>query len=481
MTKLNGWVVWMFTLSIAGTAAGQTFTKIADFGSSTGGRPQLMSLVQGMDGGMYGTASNNDLGPGTVFRLGTDGSLSAVYQFCSQPNCADGTIPYSGVILGTDGNLYGTTYGGGASYYGTVFRLTLSGSLTTLYSFCAEPDCTDGRNPTGGLVQASDGALYGTTGAGGAYDDGTIFKISAAGFETLYSFCAQGFPCPDGATPSAALIQGLDGNFYGSTWNGGTGSCTNSGTLFKFSSSGVFTTLWDFSQCVGGAQPIAPMAELTTGQYYGTTSGFGIGSIFETTSSGDFKELYAFCSRENCSDGREPYSALKLGNDGDAYGTTTAGGDNYVVPYCYSLGCGTIFQASRGTLTTLYSFCAEPSCDDGYNPEGGLLQATNGIFYGTTFAGGADSVGTAFSLDMGLGPFVAFVRYAGKIGGRAQILGQGFTGTTNVSFNGVPATFNVISDTYLTATVPAGTTTGYATVTTPRGVLSSNTPFHVIP
>ena len=112
---------------------------------------------------------------------------------------------------------------------------------------------------------------------------------------------------------------------------------------------------------------------------------------------------------------------------------------------------------------------------------GGLVQATNGILYGTTNAGGYLDLGTVFSLDVGLGPFVKFVRAASKVGQVGGILGQGFTGTSNVSFNGISSNFTVAADTFITATVPAGATTGYVTVTTPSGTLTSNVPFQVIP
>ena len=153
---------------------------------------------------------------------------------------------------------------------------------------------------------------------------------------------------------------------------------------------------------------------------------------------------------------------------------------------CAAPGCGTIFQITpAGVLTTLHSFDGT----DGDFPAGGLFQATNGILYGTTASGGKytsddcyeETCGTLFSLDMGLSPFVAFVVPAGKVGQTGGILGQGFIGTTSVMLNGVPANFKVVSDTYLTATVPAGATTGYVTVTTPSGTLTSNVPFRVIP
>ncbi|MGB7584581.1 MAG: choice-of-anchor tandem repeat GloVer-containing protein [Terriglobales bacterium] len=460
-------------------AHAQTFTTLVGFGGSDGATPGLVTLVQGTDGGLYGTTDNLGDGPGTVFRLGTNGTLTTVYKFCSLPNCADGDLPISGVIVGTDGNLYGVTYEGGANDYGTVFRLTLSGSLTTLYSFCNLTGCTDGRNPYGGLVEGSDGNLYGTTAAGGTSEGGTgagtIFKITSAGLlKTLYTFCPQGGLCSDGASPQAALTEGADGSFYGSTFGGG--GQNHFGTLFKITPGGVFTSLWNFDQSGGGSKPIAPLIQLGDGGFYGTTTGDpnGYGTIFRVTRTGKLGVQYMFCNQRTCSDGRDPNAPLASGTDGNLYGTTAEGGN----PNC-PLGCGTIFQASKEKFTTLYSFCPQNGCADGYEPLGGLTQATNGVFYGTTWLGGVGG-GTAFSLNMGLGPFVTFVRAAGKVGQTGPILGQGFTGTTSVSLNGIPASFKVVSDTFIEATVPAGASTGYVTVTTPSGTLSSNVPFHVI-
>ena len=169
--------------------------------------------------------------------------------------------------------------------------------------------------------------------------------------------------------------------------------------------------------------------------------------------------------------------------DGNFYGTTSNGGSSDC-----DYGCGIVFQVTpSGTLTSVHNFVGT----DGAYPLNGLLQATSGILYGVTTSGGASNncsfwfyypgCGTVFSLDMGLGPFVAFVRNSGRVGSNAQILGQGFTGTTGVSFNGTSASFAVKSDTYLTATVPQGATTGFVTVTTPSGTLQSNVMFQVRP
>jgi len=188
---------------------------------------------------------------------------------------------------------------------------------------------------------------------------------------------------------------------------------------------------------------------------------------------GKLATLYSFCIQTNCTDGYTPMAGLVQGTDGNFYGTTGNGGmSDY----------GTIFEITPGgALTTLYSFCTQTNCTDGATPYGGLVEGTNGTLYGSTFYGGVDSDGTVFSLAKGLGPFVIFVRAAGKVGETGPILGQGFTGTTSVAINGIAADFTVISDTDIRATVPVSATTGYVTVTTPSGTLTSNVPFHVIP
>jgi hypothetical protein len=156
-------------------------------------------------------------------------------------------------------------------------------------------------------------------------------------------------------------------------------------------------------------------------------------------------------------------------------------------------GAGTLYKITpSGTFTTLYKFCAQAKCKDGSNPYATLFQATNGTFYGTTLYGGTNSsacpagfsrgpCGTVFSLSTGLSAFVSLPLDSGQVGGVGGILGQGFTGTTGVFLNGTPATFTVVSDTFIEATVPAGATSGFVTVTTPSGTLTSNVPFQVVP
>jgi uncharacterized repeat protein (TIGR03803 family) len=220
---------------------------------------------------------------------------------------------------------------------------------------------------------------------------------------------------------------------------------------------------------VDGSSPRAGLLQAGDGNFYGTTTAggtYGGGTVFKITPGGTLTTLYSFCVKAGCP--VYPWAALVQGTDGNLYGTTSSGGAN---------PDGVIFTMTlAGKLTVLHSFDGS----DGGAPYAKPIQATNGIFYGTTAEGGVSNHGVVYSFSMGLGPFVTFVRDSGKVGWRVEILGQGFTGTTAVSFNGTSAAFNVISDTYLTATVPDGATTGPVTVTTPKGVLKSNVPFRVI-
>jgi uncharacterized repeat protein (TIGR03803 family) len=205
----------------------------------------------------------------------------------------DGAYPQAGLVRATNGDLYGTTETGGANGAGTVFKITPSGTLTTLYSFCSQGGCTDGSNPYAGLVQATNGDLYGTTSGGGAgdacsyYDSGcgTIFKITPSGaLTTIYSFCSQG-GCADGAQPVAALVHAANGDLYGTAVNGGANG--SSGAVFKITPSGTLTPLYSFcsqSECMDGALPIAGLVQATDGDLYGTVESgspsLGYGTVF---------------------------------------------------------------------------------------------------------------------------------------------------------------------------------------------------------
>jgi uncharacterized repeat protein (TIGR03803 family) len=456
-------VIGFCALAVASLA--QTFTTLANFDGANGASPQYMTLVQGTGGNYYGTTTlGGAYGYGTVFKITAAGILTTLYSFCAQSTCLDGTYPYAGLVQGTNGSFYGTTSGGGANgNYGTIFKITPGGTLTTLHSF----NGTDGQSPYSGLLPA-DGGFYGTAFGGGPYGNyGTIFKITAAGaFTTVYNFCTQR-SCTDGNWPSAGLVQAISGDFYGTNTQGGAYTY---GTVFKITPAGALTTLYNFCAqegvCPDGGHPYGALVQASNESFYGTTSYGGTkeaGTIFEITSAGMLTTLHSF----EITDGQYSYSPLVQATDGNFYGTTLDDGP---------LGSGTVYQFTpTGTLTTLHAF----GNADGARLYAGLLQATNGTFYGVTSAGGSMNQGTIFNLSVGLGPFVETRPTAAKAGATVIILGNNLASTTSVNFNGVAATFTVVSGSEITTTVPAGASTGTVGVTTSVGTLKSNVAFRV--
>jgi uncharacterized repeat protein (TIGR03803 family) len=508
-------LVAMITLALMTptVARAQSFTVLYRFCKAvtcaSGESPT--SLVQATDGAFYGTTTTggtHDIpycagiavvkGCGTVFKITPGGTLTSLRNFCDQLDCTDGALPSVGLIQATNGDFYGILDYGGLRVAedcpqgcGTIFKITPSGKMTTLYKFCTLSNCADGEGPVAPLIQASNGDFYGTTQGGGNNPNclsvgfigcGTVFKITPDGeLTTLYIFCS--LPnCTDGGLPYAALIQAADGDLYGTTQYGGAndGCELGCGTVFKITLSGKLTTLHNFCsqpECAEGSAPVAPLIQGTNGDFYGTTSQGGTifgggGTVFEMTPSGTMITLYEFCSQVNCADGSAPASPLVQATNGDFYGTTTRGG---------SADYGTLFEvAPNGALTTLYNFCAVPNCTDGERPYS-LMQATDGSLYGTTSRGGeSDTGGIIFSLNVGLGPFIALQTTSGEVGAKVTILGTDLTGASSVTFNGAPARFIVDSTcTAITATVPAGATTGTVQVVTPRGTLNSNVAYRV--
>ncbi len=473
MTKLNGWkqacAVFLFCAAMAVASPAQKFTTLVNFDETNGSHPWYESLIQGTDGNYYGTTEGGGTGVGgTVFQITRGGTLTPLYSF----DGTDGQSPYAGLLQAANGNFYGTTYQGGANNAGTVFQITPGGTLTPLYNFCAKTNCSDGGYPYAGLVQATNGNLYGTTYGGGAYGNyGTVFEITPEGtLTTLHSFCAKA-QCPDGALPYAGLVQATNGDLYGTTYGGG--AYGDYGTVFKITTAGKLTTLHSFDY-TDGWLPEGGLVQATNGSFYGTTSSGGPnenGTVFKITAAGKLTTLYSFCAQANCTDGTNPTAGLVQGTDGDFYGTTVEGGAN-------NGNYGTIFKITPGgTLTTLHSFDGT----DGEAPYGGLLQATSGTFYGTTEVSTTTGYGTVFSLSMGLGAFVETQPTSGAVGAPVIIRGDNLTGTTAVTFHGTAATFSVVSSSEITTTVPPGATTGTVEVTTPSGTLKSNVKFRVTP
>lgn len=383
----------------------------ADGSHPVGSLIDVKGVLYGTTAGGGGTGCNGS-GCGTVFSIDPNtGTQNVLYSFCGKANCADGAIPAAGLI-NLKGTLYGTTQIGGAansscdSGCGTVFALNLkTGTETVLYSFCTQANCTDGVIPAARLT-AVGGILYGTAEAGGTGDGGTAFSLdpSTGAEKTLYSFCSQ-LNCRDGRYPSAGLIS-VNGTLYGTTAYGGAGTCTGSGcgTVFSIDlNAGTETVLHSF---VGGADGQEPFDSLTNlnGTLYGTTFfggepgcfRDGCGTVFSIApGTGKEKVLYAFCQQENCPDGALPRSGL-VDVKGTLYGTTAYGGRTG----CPQTGdCGTVFSVdpNTGTETVLYAFCNRKNCTDGWGPEAGLV-AAKGTLYGTTTEGGASGNGTAFAL-----------------------------------------------------------------------------------
>jgi uncharacterized repeat protein (TIGR03803 family) len=487
--KVSG-IAFLFCVMTAIASSAQTF-KTHSFNGTDGSIPNA-ALVQGTDGNFYGTTgsggscSSSVLGCGTVFKMTAAGKVTTLHSF----NGTDGVDPDGALVQGTDGNFYGTTEVGGlisncaGNGCGTVFKITAAGALTTLYSFCPQATCTDGDYPQGALVQGTDGNFYGTTSRGGSSacvdGCGTVFKITPAGtLTTLYSFCALA-NCSDGASPQAGLVQGTDGEFYGTTEQGGT-----AGSVFKITAAGALTTLHKFTakQSAGGYDPRAGLIQGADGNFYGTTWLGGAndgGTVFQITPAGTLITLYSFCALTNCADGEDPYAGVVQGTDGNFYGTTHNGG--YADNACQGFDCGTVFQLTpAGVLTTLHTF----DWTDGGLSNAGLLQGTNGTFYGTSTTGGALSLcyqgcGTIFSVSTGLGPFVKTFTNAGKVGAKVVILGNNLTSATSVAFNGTAAPLIKVTASAIETSVPTGATTGSVTVTTPSGTLDSNVDFQVL-
>jgi uncharacterized repeat protein (TIGR03803 family) len=318
------------------------------------------------------------LGLGTAASQAAAQTLTTLHAF----NGTDGGNSTAGLILATDGNFYGTTSRGtGAASDGTVFRITPSGVLTTLHTFCSQSGCSDGSVPEGSLIQATDGNLYGTT------SDGKVFKITLSGTLTILGNLVSG--------SAAALVQGTDGNFYGTTVHGGANSCigfgghrVSCGTIFKITPTGAVTTLANLSQA-SGFNPVSSLIQATDGNFYGTaelgggTIHPGNGTVFKITPAGTFTVLHSF----NGTDGERPLGALLQNTDGNFYGTTFFGGGDPDFS-------GTVFKITpSGTLTTLHSF----GSGDGYGPSAALIRATDGNFYGTT-AGNGMTLNTIFKI-----------------------------------------------------------------------------------
>jgi len=364
----------------ASGAWGQTFELLHAF-NATNGDFARGTMVQAADGNLYGTTffggQDQSQNAGTVFRITPDGNLTTLYSLSR----ANG-YPVGALVEGKDGSLYGTTSGGN----GTVFKITTNGISTTLFSF----SYTNGSSPRGALVQGSDGNFCGTTAYGGIYSDmlgdtfGTVFRMTPNGqLTTLASFDGT-----NGAVPLAGLVQATDGNFYGTTSQGGVppSESYGSGTVFKITPDGTLTTLVRFDG-TNGFSPSAGIIQASDGYLFGTTPDggpYGKGTIFKMTFSGEITNVFIF----DGTNAAYPAAEMIEAPDGNFYGTTQGGGLH---------NDGTVFRLTHwGQLTVLFSFYY-------WSPVGsypnGLTLARDGNLYGTTAEGG-QNYGAVFRIVM---------------------------------------------------------------------------------
>jgi uncharacterized repeat protein (TIGR03803 family) len=485
--------------SPAQTALKTKFKNLFEFNKKDGWGP-VMSLIQGTDGNFYGTTEeggaqiNSDFCPngcGTVFKVTPEGKLTTLYEFCRQGNCADGAIPLASLLQATDGEFYGTTSGGGDlvdCINGCGTRLQDEPQRRADYAaHVLYPKWVSGWDQPSRWTRSGDERrLLRNGGRGGDSNScpggcGTVFKITSAGkFGRVYSFCNQ-INCADGAAPLAALVQSSGGNFYGTTEVGGTstncegGGC---GTVFKITAAGKLATLHSFDS-TDGASPFAGVVQGTNGSFYGTTYGGGPANSDCHPTCGtvfriDSNGSFLTLHLFKGTDGSNPTAGLLQATDGNFYGTTDFGG-SYVD--CHQLlgpTCGTDFKITAGgDLTTLHIFYLPSFPAYPY----GLVQGTDGNFYGATEQ--AEGGGTVYRLTVGLEPFVETRPTSGKIGASVVILGTNLTGATSVKFNGKAAEFTIISKSEIHTKVPAGATTGKVKVDTPHGTLVSNVAFRI--
>jgi uncharacterized repeat protein (TIGR03803 family) len=507
---------------------GGTLTVLHNFTGGADGAAPYYPPVQGPDGNFYGTTSLGgnpkacDISPpapgaGTVYKVTPSGTFTTIHQFDS----FDGCSPRGPLTLGTDGNLYGTTYSGGSLGAGEVFKVNTAGKVTVVVSL----NGADGQNPIGPIVQASDGNFYGTTYSGGSsfIGYGVVFKVTPGGALTvLHNFMGA----PDGAYPSFGLTQATDGDLYGTTAQGGTcASGVGCGTIFRVTLSGAYSIVHNFDGAAGGGNPSTAVFQHTKGALYGATAGggshssgvvysFGLPSvpfIAPLTASGKPGQTVEIL-------GQALTGTTKVDFGTGAATFTVVSGTNLtaVVPATGTTGNISAVTPS-GTLVSNKVFRVIPtiaSVSPANGPVGsavviagaGLTQTTRVTFGGvkataftvksatqvtTTVPNGARTGSVVITTPGGTGagpkafrvtPVIkGFSPASGKVGTSVTITGTSFTSATSVTFGGATATFTVNSDSQVTATVPTNGVTGKIGITTPGGTATSSSNFTVTP
>ena len=349
-------------------------------GFPTGANP-YSGVIRDSAGNLYGTTyAGGAANAGVVYRVNTAGRQTVLYSFTGG---ADGGQPQTGVIRDSAGNLYGTTYVGGASGYGVVYKVDAAGQETVLYSFTGG---ADGGWPYAGVIRDSAGNLYGTTSAGGTARAGVVFKLDTAGNETvLYNFTGG----TDGGAPIAGVVRDSAGNLYGTAGGGIVSACQRGcGVVYKLDTAGRETVLYTFTGGADGANPSEGVIGDSAGNLYGTTSGGGLanaGVVYKLDKAGHETVLYSFTGG---ADGGSPFKGVIRDSEGNLYGTASSGG----TPCC----AGVVFKVSAsGQETVLYTFTG----GTGGSYPNGVIRDSAGNLYGTTGGGGTANVGMVYMLD----------------------------------------------------------------------------------
>jgi len=384
-------------------AGASTYTVLHTFNGTGGANPQLGSLIRDAAGNLYGTTSGGGTaGAGVVYKVHATGHETVLYNFCSQTNCTDGAYPYAGVIRDSAGNLYGTTYDGGAGY-GVVYKLDNTGKETVLYTFTGG---ADGGYPKAGVIRDSAGNLYGTTSGGGhmpgcgnggpSLGCGVVYKLDTTGKLTvLYTFSGGA----DGGDPEAGVTQDSAGNLYGATFLGGSSASFGGyGVVYKLHTTGKETVLYTFTGGADGANPVAGVILDSSGNLYGTAAGGGnvpgcgnpgpgCGVVYKLDNTGKETVLYTFTGG---TDGATPLAGVIRESNGNLYGTTGYGGTGQCSQFFpFPFGCGVVYKLdTAGKETVLYTFT---DGTDGGVPMAGVIRDSAGNLYGATPYGGNSS------------------------------------------------------------------------------------------
>jgi uncharacterized repeat protein (TIGR03803 family) len=428
-------VVTLTVPVVVSQAPGTGFSTLFSFEAGVTGSEPDAGVICGSDGYLYvtaaqGGANDADLGgDGAISKMDTNGNVFWTVSLSQ----ATGANPTAGLVEGGGGVFYGTTPHGGSGF-GTVFSITSGGALTLLYSFT---NGVDGANPQAALTLGGDGYLYGCASHGGVNDipgggDGTVFKMTTNGV-LLWGVSLNG---TDGRDPVAGLVQHTNGVLYGTTEFGGANSISGggSGTVFAITTNGVLTSLYSFTGGLDGAFPQSGLVMGPDGGLYGVAAsggntalnaGLGFGTVFDILTNGALIPLAAF----NGTNGVSPQGALTLGSDDNFYGTSAVGGASFPPGY------GTVFRVTmNGTLSNLLSFDGGST---GAYPNAGLTQVSPGVFYGTTAQGGTNDLGSG-----GDGTLFRFTSRPGppglaNIGNQVLQVGQELVFTNQV-FGGTP-------------------------------------------